>query len=133
MISLFSSLSLSISLSFSLSLPHSLSHTNYSIKPKRITTTQNQYTDSETSTLHSINTTSFQPSTKYSLFGPSYETPSKKEGDPIGDDQEGIYEVLDGDENKPTATRVTGKERQVLLSGEQQSGLYDKLKFEDLS
>ena len=80
-----------------------------------------------------MNTTSFQPSTKYCLFGPGFESPSKKEADPIGNDQEGIYEVLDGDENKPTVKRVTGKERQVLLSGEQQSGLYDKLKFEDLS
>ena len=105
---------------------------NYSIKPKGITTTQNQYTDSDTTTLQTINTTSFQPSTKYSLLGPGCENPSKTEGAPTID-REGIYEVLDGDENGSIMKGPPNKDERRMLISQEQSGLYNKLKFEDLS
>ena len=104
---------------------------NYSIKPKRITATQNQYTDAGTS-LQSINTTSFQPSTKYSLLGSGCENPSKTKGAHTTD-QEGIYEVLDGNENGPIMKGPPNKDERRMLISEEQSGLYNKLKFEDLS
>ena len=104
---------------------------NYSIKPKRIAATQNQYTDAGT-TLQSINTTSFQPSTKYSLLGSSCENSSKTEGAPTTD-QEGIYEVLDENENGPIMKGPPNKDERRMLISEEQSGLYNKLKFEDLS
>ena len=74
--------------------------------------------DTETS-LQPFNTTSYQSSTKYSHFGPSYENSSNNDGP--GDarrasHQDGIYEVLDGDEAR--------------LS-EEKMGVYNKLKFED--
>ena len=87
--------------------------------------------------MQSINSTSsFQSSTKYSLFGPGYENPTRKtEGEPnaTADDQEGIYEVLDGDENKPTTKGVASKDGRQMLLSEEESGLYNKLKFEDPS
>jgi hypothetical protein len=107
---------------------------NYSMKPKGIGATQNQYTDSNITTLQSINTTSFQPSTNYSLLGPGCENHSKAERSPntVVDGQEGIYEVLDGDENGPTTKgSASSKDERRMLLSEEQSGLYNKLKFED--
>ena len=101
---------------------------NDSIKPKR-RMIQNQYTDSE-SMLQSKTTTTnthFQSPANYSLYEPGYENASKKEGV----DEEGIYEVLDGEEEKSRAKRQTGRERRVILSGGE-SESYNKLKFEDL-
>ena len=84
-----------------------------SIRPRRT------HIDTETS-LQPFNTTSYHSSTKYSLFGPSYENSFKKDGPrdarSAASNQDGIYEVLDRDEAR--------------LS-EEKTGMYNKLKFED--
>ena len=63
------------------------------------------------------NSTTFQPSTKYSLFGPSYENLSKNEGEEV----EEIYEVLDRDDEKSSTKGVAHSGGQSLN--------YNKLEF----
>lgn len=41
--------------------------------------------------------------------------------------------MLDGDENKPTMKGVASKDERRILLSEEESGLYNKLKFEDPS
>ena len=76
---------------------------DYSIKPKE-SIPLNRY--EETS---SASNTSFQPLTTYSRFGPSYEN-SAKAGK---QDEEGIYEVLDGESETPILKRSKDKDRNV--------------------
>ena len=74
--------------------------------------------------------TSFQPLTKYSRFGPSYENTSNAGVGGREEGEEGIYEVLDGDEEKTKPKRSIGKNRSAVISGESTNS-YNTLKFED--
>ena len=76
------------------------------------------------------NSTSFQPLTTYSYFGPSYENTSNNGGLGRREEEEGIYEVLDGEEDKPKPKRGIGKNRSAVISGGTAES-YNTLKFED--
>ena len=96
-----------------------------SIKPKTATT-PNKYEEIP----EPDNSITFQPSTKYSLFGPSYENiPETGGGDPKVNEEEGIYEVLDRVEEKPLTKRGnTATDRGVTISGGKTES-YNKLEF----
>ena len=96
----------------------------YSIRPKE-SICLNNYEETPTE-----NSTSFQPLTKYSRFGPSYENTSNDDGLGRREEEEGIYEVLDGEEDKSKPKRGIGKNRSAVISGGTTES-YDTLKFED--
>ena len=92
-----------------------------SVRPKEsIRLNRYEETPSESST-------SFQPLTTYSQFGPSYEN---TDGRGMSVEGEGIYEVLDGEEEKPNMKRSFGKDRNVVISGGHKDS-YNTLKYEE--
>ena len=75
------------------------------------------------------NSTSFQPSVKYSLLGPSYNSQlsqlSRSEME-----EEQIYEVLDKEDNHLQKAKARGVNRGVTISGDK-NGPYSKLEYSE--
>ena len=94
-----------------------------SIKPKGMISL-NQYTDNSSS----VRNTSFQPSTKYSLFGPNNDGSTKREVKTVT--EEGIYEELDGEKEMHKAKRVSGTKRSALITGGP-NDYYNTLQFQE--
>ena len=95
----------------------------HSIRPKE-SIRLNRYEEAPTES-----GTPFQPLTKYSCLGPSYENTSN-DGQGRGEEGEGIYEVLDGEEEKPKIKRGIGKNRSAVISG-RNTDSYNTLTFEE--
>ena len=72
---------------------------------------------------------SFQSTTTYSLFGPSNESTSgrKEDREALVQDEDGVYEVLDGEKEIPK--RTSAVQRSAIISGG--STLYNQLQFSD--
>lgn len=93
-----------------------------SIKPKETTVINKHEKDSQPDT-----SMVFQPSAKYTLLGSSYESVPDSFGKEIN--EEGIYEVLDGNEEKSQAN-VRKPDKNVVITGDYTES-YNKLEFKD--
>ena len=96
------------------------------MQPKRLYNLS-QYEESA----ESERNTSFQSLTKYTPFTHSSETITNRVKTDVAISEEGIYEVLDGDEeSKKAKLTSSGTKRSVVISGEHSEN-YNKLHFED--
>ena len=76
------------------------------------------------------NSTSFQPSVKYSLLGPSYNSQSQLSRNEMEEEQ--IYEVLDDEDNHLRTAKARGVNRGVTISGDKNEP-YSKLEYSENS
>lgn len=97
---------------------------NNSIKPKGMINL-NQYEDNT----YQASNISFQPSTKYSRFGPNHEGSTKKEVE-IVMEEEGMYEELDGEKDICKEKRISGMKRSAIISGGPNE-YYNTLEFQE--
>ena len=101
-----------------------------SIKPKSSTRIIHQYDEHP---LQPDNSTSFQPSAKYSLLGPSYNSHlSQSQLSRSEVEEEQIYEVLDEEDNHLQTAKARGVNRGVTISGDK-NGPYSKLEYSENS
>ena len=68
--------------------------------------------------------------TKYNRLGPGYKNTSNDGLGRLREEEEGIYEVLDGEMETVKPKRNIGKNRSAVISGGS-TGSYNTLKFED--
>ena len=99
-----------------------------SVKPKSSARIIHQYTEHP---LQSDNTSSFQPSVKYSLLNPMDDSHlsqlSRSEME-----EEHIYEVLDDEDNNSGKAKARGVNRGVIILGDK-NGPYNKLEYSENS
>lgn len=77
---------------------------------------------------HPVSNNSFQPSTKYSRFGPNNKGSIKKEVETVME-EEGMYEELDGEKEIHESKRTSGMKRSAIISGGPDD--YNTLQFQE--